>query len=481
MNAVSSEKEQPLLARIDEAQAEIEGLERNLHQIDSELEELAGLRERFELVDRACESLERLAELGAAELFWGEDVDRAEAARRVQAVRGRLDGFRERIAEIEARRETVVERIAEGREVLAILEDDLFEIRAEEEERLNEWVIERDVEVPAARVAPMPWTRGLEDDLRFRKSLGSSLAAALLLGMLLPFVDLPVPEPSELLDVPERVVELIRRERQLPPPPAAIIDESRAPDVQPEPEPEPVVPEEAPPPEPVLAEQPPVEAAPQTPTPGPAEEAPRQRAQSSGILAFRDSLSNLAENRPSARLGSSARISNAGDAAVGTPSRAMVTTLAPGSSGGINLASISRDVGGGGGEIAGVEAGRVASSIAAAGVPGGARVGSGAGGSSAAAGRTDEEIQIVFDRYKASLYRLYNRELRNNPTLRGQMVLRITIEPDGSVSLAELESTTMDAPLLVQQVLERVRTFDFGAKDVAPITILYPIDFLPAA
>jgi len=28
---------------------------------------------------------------------------------------------------------------------------------------------------------------------------------------------------------------------------------------------------------------------------------------------------------------------------------------------------------------------------------------------------TDEEIQIVFDRYKASFYRLYNRELRNNP------------------------------------------------------------------
>jgi hypothetical protein len=25
-----------------------------------------------------------------------------------------------------------------------------------------------------------------------------------------------------------------------------------------------------------------------------------------------------------------------------------------------------------------------------------------------------------------------------------------------------------------------VRTFDFGAKDVGPVTILYPIDFLPA-
>ena len=30
----------------------------------------------------------------------------------------------------------------------------------------------------------------------------------------------------------------------------------------------------------------------------------------------------------------------------------------------------------------------------------------------------------MFDRYKAALYRLYNRELRNDPTLRGQMMLQ---------------------------------------------------------
>jgi hypothetical protein len=38
----------------------------------------------------------------------------------------------------------------------------------------------------------------------------------------------------------------------------------------------------------------------------------------------------------------------------------------------------------------------------------------------------------------------------------------------------------MNAPELAQQVVERVRTFDFGAKDVAAVTIVYPIDFLPA-
>jgi TonB family protein len=102
-------------------------------------------------------------------------------------------------------------------------------------------------------------------------------------------------------------------------------------------------------------------------------------------------------------------------------------------------------------------------------------------GAGVSAGRTDEEIQIVFDRYKASLYRLYNRELRKDPTLRGQMVLRLTIEPDGSVSMCELQASDMNAPMLSQQVVDRVKTFDFGAKDVGAMTIIYPIDFLPAA
>ena len=95
--------------------------------------------------------------------------------------------------------------------------------------------------------------------------------------------------------------------------------------------------------------------------------------------------------------------------------------------------------------------------------------------------RTDEEIQIVFDRYKAALYRLYNRELRRDPTLQGKMILRLTIEPDGSVSFCQLQSTDMNAPDLSAQVVDRVKTFDFGAKEVPAVTIVYPIDFLPAA
>ena len=87
----------------------------------------------------------------------------------------------------------------------------------------------------------------------------------------------------------------------------------------------------------------------------------------------------------------------------------------------------------------------------------------------------------MFDRYKASLYRIYNVELRKDPTLRGKMLMRISIEPDGAVSLCKVESTDLASAELVARIVERIRRFNFGPKEgVQRVTILYPIDFLPA-
>jgi hypothetical protein len=203
-----------------------------------------------------------------------------------------------------------------------------------------------------------------------------------------------------------------------------------------------------------------------------------EQVRSKGILAFSESFASRANLRPTAQLGSQAQLRNAGENAIGRPTRSMVATNAPGSSGGINLASISRDVGGGGQGIKGVQVSQVASSIGGGGNGSSNRPRSGG----AYAGRTDEEIQIVFDRYKASLYRLYNRELRKNPTLRGQIILKLTIEPDGLVSFCVMQASDMNAPALAEQVVERVIGFDFGAKEnISAVTIIYPIDFLPAA
>src|SRR2546426_5542660 len=232
---------------------------------------------------------------------------------------------------------------------------------------------------------------------------------------------------------------------------------------------------------------------------GPPVEA-KSRVGNAGILALKDRIAGLAKDTVVVPLGAEARHVAADE--VGRPSaRSLLASNTPGSSGGINVASLSRSVGGGGGGGGGGNGG---GGVGGRGTGAGGRGGGGIGGvgvgravspiapitgadrpqarGGAGPARTGEEKQNVVARYKGSFYRLYNRELRNNPALKGQMVLRLTIEPDGSVSMCALQSTDMDAPDLATQVVSRVRTINFGAKDGVPaLTIVYPIDFLPAA
>lgn len=463
MNTEVTLDEQALRAQYEQSRERLDALAREMHSADRQLEELSTERQQYQLLQDACVALEKLGDMGAAELFWGEQVAGGRSEEYLRRVRTRVAGFQERWGEIEARRQAAIGQIRQEQEGLEYLEEDLFQAQQQEERRQLEWIVEREISALPTRMAVMPWMRGGEDDRRFRKTLAASLLLSLLLGVLMPFVDLPLPKLGEPIEVPERLARLV--EQRLPPPPPPVREETR-------PEPE-VVPEVVEPPKPT--EDKPVVA--EAPAPKPTPEPPaRQRAENAGILAFREKFSGLADSRPSAQLGADARISGAGQEASGRPERSMVTTQGPGSSGGINLAALSRGGGGGGGPMAGVEVTRASSSIGGGG--GGDRPTAGGGG--ATASRSDEEIQIVFDRHKAALYRLYNRELRRDPTLRGQMVLRIRIEPDGRVSICELTATDMNAPDLSAQVLDRVRTFNFGPKEVPAVTILYPIDFLPA-
>ncbi len=446
--------EQALRAELSQARERLDGLLRDLGAVDAELEAVAPERHQYRLLEQVCGSLEELEEIGAAQLFWNGSADTTTPREQIRSARGRVDSFQKRLDEIEVRRQAIVDEIEQAEESTDWLEDDVFEAERQAEAKKREWVIERDIDGLPIRAATMPWSRGGEDDLRFRKNLGIALLISLLLAIVFPMIDLPLPEAWEVEEVPDRFTSLIEQKIVLPPAPPVV--QEVKPDQR---EPEPV--------DELIAEKPAPKAA---PTP----DSTKKSAASKGILAFREKFSNL-PNEPAAKLGAAAKIKDSGSAALGLTQRSMVTTQAPGSSGGINLASLSRDSGGGGEGLAGVGVARATSSI-----------GDGTGSDRPLSdgpglSRTDEEIQIVFDRHKSALYRLYNRELRKNPTLRGQMVLRFTIQPDGSVSMCELKSSDMNAPQLASQVVGRVKTFDFGAKEGIPaITILYPIDFLPA-
>jgi outer membrane biosynthesis protein TonB len=465
MDTVTAPDQEALVAQLVQAREELVAIAQKLRAVDEELESLAGERRQHQLLLDVCGSLKKLEDAGGAELFWGEGLASA-SAEHIVTMRTRIDAFNARIAEIEERRQALVDQVKEQQERTDLFEDELYEAQAEEERRNQEWIVERAISDLPARKLVLPWTRGGEDDRRFRKSLGTALLICLLFVLIVPMIHLPIPAAEDAPKIPERVVRLLNESRPQPPPPPSLREEIK-------PQPKQQVAEQKP--EPQRKPVPEKEATqPQQPAETQEDSAPK------GLLAFREKLAGIQDDQVVARLGAQAQINDAADS--GRPERSMLTTNAPGSSGGINLAALSRGVGGSGANgngMARVQVARATSTIGGIGTPGGARpLGDGGPGMS----RTDEEIQIVFDRYKAALYRLYNRELRKDPTLRGQMVLRLTIEADGSVSMCELHGSDMNAPELSAQVVERVRTINFGAKEgISAITILYPIDFLPAA
>ncbi len=460
-------EEQSLQEKVRESEEAMARLEAELRDVDIELTQLAGQNQKYEALSNVCRSLEELKNLGGTGLFWKAEDGDVDAY--LHEARERIHQFCESIVEVERRREGIAAKIGNQNASLDVLHYELLDAIEREDHRRSEWLVERESdEIPQYAIV-MPWQRRGEEDRRYRRSLGSSLATSFILAIVIASIAIPIPDKSKRIELPERMAKLVYEALPPPAPTTAPIVDEEIPEPEPEPEPE-------------LAEETPPELVPES------SEEPRvaevqepdikEQVKSKGILAFRDSFASRSSLRPSTQLGSQARLNSAGENAVGRTERAMVTTNAPGSSGGINLASISRDVGGGGPGMGGVAVSRVSSSIGNGGDGFGDRPLSGG----AMAGRTDEEIQIVFDRYKAALYRLYNRELRKNPTLRGQVIIKLTIEPDGSVSFCALQSSDMNAPVLTEQVVDRVTTFDFGAKeDISAVTIIYPIDFLPAA
>lgn len=459
--AAPSPQQRQLVNELSRARTKLAALARDLRAAETELESLKPQRKQHQFAVDACKALEKLAEMGGAEVFWGEGRSER-GADHVRAVRARIEQFDARVKDIEQREADLLQQLSRQAEVVEAIEQALFEVQDEEERLRYEWPIEREISEKPRKLV-MPWAREGEDDKRFRRSVATALLLAITFAVVVPYIPLPQRVSADGTVEPERVVRLLMEERPTPPPPPQELPKPKEPEQVAE------TPQEKPVPQRVARVEKKV-----------TETVPAVPAKEEGILAFRSKLAAAKEDPVVARLGNQARIDNSNYNSSGRAERSMLTTSAPGSSGGINLAAMSRGTGGGNGtgSMAGVQVTQATSAIAAVGTPGGDRPLSGDGSTP---GRTDEEIQIVFDRYKAALYRLYNKELRKDPTLRGQIVLRLTIEPDGSVSLCELKSSDMTAPELTAQVVERVKAFDFGAKPVPAITIFYPIDFLPAA
>ncbi|WP_239026845.1 AgmX/PglI C-terminal domain-containing protein [Geomonas oryzisoli] len=481
----------PLNAQVRQVKEALNDLEMQLRVTESELDMFSADRMRFDALRDACNAIDRLAELDGNHLFWEAVPEVKDSAARVAQMRSLIaafDGEIHGVLETKARLKTQVDR---RREELECLYDAIQDAHARDERREEEFLVERELFPLPEHILVMPWSNDGEVERRYRRAMSIAMLLSLILSVIVRVVTVPPPVHPVIAEVPERLAMMVRKETPKPPPPRKE-QEKKETDKDPakkeqasqknEEKKQAEAQEER------TQDRPKTAAVEQTAAP--------KRSQNTGMLAFKDSFKDLIDETPTPRLGAEARLNSANAAGQAVASRSLVTmqggagsgggyaavsqNVGNGGSGGIGNAAVGRNIGGGKeGRLGRGGAGftQVKSGIAGA---GGAKEGRPLS-SNARAARTDEEIQILFDRYKAALYRIYNTQLRKDPTLRGKMVLKIAIEPSGVVSACSVESTNINATEFCEQIVDRVRKFNFGPKDGVPkTTILYPIDFLPA-
>ena len=213
------------------------------------------------------------------------------------------------------------------------------------------------------------------------------------------------------------------------------------------------------------------------PTPEPTPAPPSARQQAESAISVFDELNDLRNDNVRASIDNDIN-ANAGTAA-GSNERSLITSAAGRTSGGINNAEYSRGTGGGGSLSGSAGSSRVESNIGGSG-GGGNTAGSGGSGSDRKFKRSEEEVQIVFDRNRGSFDRTYARALRDDPALQGKVVFTLTIEPNGSVSSCTIASSELRNPELERKLVIKVKQLKFASKDVLRTTVNYPIDFFPS-
>ncbi len=483
-----SQELEPLNAQIEQLQMKVMKLEDELRVVEEELGTFAIDQQHFEILQDACNALDKLQELGAEELFWAGLPKNSDTTGHSTLVRARMAEFEVKIGDIQKRQTFLQGELDQHLSLLDYFFDEVEQVHEREQRRQEEFVIERDLSSLPYRAMLMPWAKEVESEKRFRKALLISMFLSLLLCVAVSMVIVPIPDRANLIiEIPARMAMLLKQElpvpMALPTPkkPKKIEKQEKSEKAKPEKK-KAVKPEKNAKP----SKTPTKKQLKVKPTGGGGTKVARKKTEKLGVLAFKSDFADLMDNVPVASLKTRTGLSNKipGQAVA---QRSLVTKPTKGdSSQGIKNFGVSRNLGSGGtgggsgygnaGQIGGVGTAKVESSVAGLTEEAGRPMSDGFGPA-----RTEEEIQIIFDRYKATLYRIYNKELRKDPTLQGKLLLHITIEPGGEVSLCQMVSTDLASPELVAKIVARVKRFNFGPKEGVPtVTFDYPIDFLPA-
>ncbi len=321
---------------------------------------------------------------------------------------------------------------------------------------------------------PDSWQLPTEADRRFNRIVTIALLLFVIAGILIPYLKLQGLKEGGGDSTEQRYVNLL--------PDAEIAKQVEEPAPAPEDKPKPEQPKsetkkQDKPPEPKREEK----VAPPQPTQEQVVQKARETAARSGVLAMQQQLAEL--NNQSLQGFDSPRpletiTAKAGTGATGAGSAAAFERSAASGSSGIGASGSGETRRQSGTGIGNRRTTVVESPIGT----GPDKTKPGQGGDKMFAGRSLDEIQLVFDRNKGSFTSIYKRAMMESPALEqgGKIIVSITIAPSGQVTDCKLVSSTFNDPDFERKIIQRVLSMNFGSKDVPPFTYPnYPIVLYP--
>ncbi|HEY8567700.1 AgmX/PglI C-terminal domain-containing protein [Microbulbifer sp.] len=316
----------------------------------------------------------------------------------------------------------------------------------------------------------LPWASTEEEDQRFVKFLKAGIVAFVIVGALFTFIPAPELTREQKEKLPPQLARVILEKKELPKP----VEKPKPKPVEKKPEPKEVKqekpkPVEKPKPEPVKT----VKPKPLTEKAPAAEVAKaREKAANSGLMQLQDDLMDMRDSLDVSQVANANSLAS-GAASAQKIDRSLISDKSKASSGGINTGQLSRNTGGS--ALSGRETTQVEVAEATVAAKSSAKEARRERGT-----RGEESIRQIMEANKGAIFAIYNRALRQNPTLAGKVTVKLVIEANGAVSAVSLVSSELGDDDLERKLLARIGLINFGAANVEKSTLNYSIDFLPS-
>ena len=310
----------------------------------------------------------------------------------------------------------------------------------------------------------LPWADAAEEKGRFRLILWSFVAVTLILGVIVPNIELPEIERKQLEKLPPQLARVIQKKKELPKPKPKPKVEKKVeekpkpkPEVKPKPKPKPEIkPKPKPKPKPVPKKK-------RSP-----EKVKKAKAKAKKLLGnttkqFADMRKSMKSMMPS--LASNKGLTRKGNSAVKSGS-VINKNLAGKTSGGVNVAALSRDTGGqalGSRDTTEIEEVAVIAQAT----------------EEVSGKRSKEELRIAMGALQPAFDTAFQRALRKDPTIEGMILLNVVVEPEGNVSSCTVAESELNNKKLERKIAALCKfKLSLAPRSVDKQSFTYPIKLI---